>query len=102
MVAQRELLMGQCYLFHREKGDEASTELSSCHTQTHRDRLNLPQMGPLPAQVWWPPEKGGISRMGIGGGPEAWPGVSLEGRVRRQEHSCVLPGDISPCDPVSK
>lgn len=59
-------------------------------------------MGLLPAQVWWPPEKDGIrSRMAISGGPEAWPSVSSEGRVRRQKHGCVLPGDTSLCDPAS-
>lgn len=60
-------------------------------------------MGLLPAQVWWPPEKDGIRAfwMGISGGPEAWSSVSLEGRVRRQKHDCVLPGDISLCNPGS-
>lgn len=57
-------------------------------------------MGLLPAQVWWPPEKDGIRAfwMDISGGPEAWSSVSLEGRVRRQKHDCVLPGDISLCN----
>lgn len=60
-------------------------------------------MGLLPAQVWWPPEKDGIRAfwMGISGGPEAWSSVSLEGRVRRQKHDCVLLGDISLCNPRS-
>lgn len=40
--------MGQCYLFYREEGHEASIDLSSCHTQSDRDRLNLPSDGATP------------------------------------------------------
>lgn len=58
--------------------------------------LTCLQMGLLPAQVWWPPEKDGIrARMGTGGGPEAWSSVSLGEDKEAEIWLCVTWRHIS-------